>query len=996
MIGAAAALGVLLICLWLARGPLGVWAATDYLRRRGVPAQITLERLTLSGFKGGLRLGTAADPDLVARDVEADYALFPGRKLGLHVTAVRLSDVTVKLAYDGKRLRYGSLQKLIDDALAAPPSALPGPRIRFDRATVRLTTPAGAVVLAGGGEIDDARVKRLSLSLNAPRLTAGAVAAEDVTGVLTATGDNRLRGRLSLAARTAKTGEAKAEALTLVLNADVPYGRDDKLSGAATANAVLNAASLTAAAWAGEGVSARLDLSGALAGTFAAPRYHGVASVAAETETAHGPGLGLATTGLTLASQTLDLGYDRAGLAARGPVAGRVSAGSGAVDIGGRRLWLDGLNARGSGDIALTPAGFAVALAGAMDGRGGFGAADARALADTIAPPNLDPVSNAALRKALARLRLIAPRYQVAVDTAGTRLALPQPARVAFDGGVLTLASATASAGATATGGAVHVSLAGAGLPKLDLTVNRYSAASGGLEATGRLTVDGALFGLRGAHFAPDFRLTQGARGLQIALAGCTPFTLDAYGAPDPILKSAKGQLCPARQPLILARGAGWRAAGLLADVQTALPTAQAALANGGGSVDIQGAAGAPPRGDIVLAQGRLTDIAAAKRFEPLNVSGRFALNGDLISGDVGAGPSRPIATAHIVHDIAKGTGRAVLVPTTITFAPDGLQPGQLSPTTTLLTKVSGAASASATVAWTREALDGTASVSTQGLDLTTPAGRMTGLKGGVDLTSLVPALVTAPDQHLTAARLDAVTPLTDLDLRFSMSGDTIKLAAASATLAKGKASLDPMTLSLAPNAPLGGTLRLADVDLGEIVAGFNLSDSVTIQARIEAVLPFNLSPDGLRFKEGRIAATGPGRLSIKRAALTGVAASAAEPAPGAPPSSLAPAPTQTNAVQDFAYQALENLAFDALDAKVDSRPQGRLGIVFHLKGRNDPPTARKARIKLRDLLRGTAFDKSIPLPSGTPVDLTLDTSLNFDDLMAAYARIGRSDAVQP
>ena len=43
---------------------------------------------------------------------------------------------------------------------------------------------------------------------------------------------------------------------------------------------------------------------------------------------------------------------------------------------------------------------------------------------------------------------------------------------------------------------------------------------------------------------------------------------------------------------------------------------------------------------------------------------------------------------------------------------------------------------------------------------------------------------------------------------------------------------------------------------------------------------------------------------------------------------------------------------------------------------------------------RGTAFNRPIPLPSGTPVDLTLDTSLNFDDLMAAYAR--RSDPVQP
>jgi hypothetical protein len=1026
MIGLAAALAVLLICLWLARGPIGVWAATDYLRRRGVASQITVERLTLDGFKGGLRLGPADDPDLVAKDIEADYALFPGRKLGLRVTAVRLADVTVKLAYDGRALRYGSLTRLIEDALAAPPTALPGPRIQFDRATVRLTAPMGAVVLAGAGVIDDARIKRLNLTLTAPRLAAAPYAAQGVTGTLTATGDDRLRAQLSLAARAVTAGAAKADTVTLILTADAPYGRDDRLSGAATAGAVLRAGGLTAAGWTGEGGSLRLDLSGALAGTLATPRYNGVTALAVEAETLRGPGVGLAGARLTLASQTLTvayekagisardpiagsavagsgavevggrrrtlaLAYDKAGISARGPIAGAV-AGSGAVDLGGRRLSLDALTVRGSGDMSIDPAGFNAALAGAAEGRGGFGAADARALADMIAPPNLDPISNAALRKALSRLRLAAPRVSVAVDKGGTRLILPQPARIAFNGGAVTVASASAATDAKATSGALKARLAAADLPRLDLTVSRYSAASGGLVASGRLAVDGALFGLRGARTAADFRLTQNAQGLRVDLTGCGPFTVESYGAPEAILKDVKGELCPSQRPLVQAQGAGWRSGVRLADVETALPTAEASLAAGAGEADIRGAGGAPLRGDIVLTAGNLTDKAAAMRFAPLKVAGRFALNGDVVTGDVGAGPSTPVATAQLTHNIATGEGRAVLAPSTITFAPDGLQPGQLSPAAVLLTKVSGAAQASATVTWTRQALDGVASVSTQGLDLTTPAGRVSGLKGAVDLTSIVPVLVTAPDQRLTVARLEAVTPLTDLDIRFSMNGDVITLGAASATLAKGKATLDPMTLSLLPNAPLSGTLRLADVDLGEVVEGFNLSDSVTIQARIEALLPFNLSPEGLRFKEGRIAATGPGRLSIKRAALTGVAASATEAAPGAPP----PPPTQVNAVQDFAYQALENLAFDELDAKVDSRPEGRLGVIFHLKGRNDPPVAQKARISVMDLARGTAFDKPIPLPKGTPVDLTLDTSLNFDDLMAAYSRIGRSDAVQP
>ena len=63
-----------------------------------------------------------------------------------------------------------------------------------------------------------------------------------------------------------------------------------------------------------------------------------------------------------------------------------------------------------------------------------------------------------------------------------------------------------------------------------------------------------------------------------------------------------------------------------------------------------------------------------------------------------------------------------------------------------------------------------------------------------------------------------------------------------------------------------------------------------------------------------------------------------------------------------------------------------------------------KARIGLMDLIRGTAFNKRIALPAKTPVELTLDTSLNFDELLAAWqnaykaqsATATRSAPVQP
>ncbi len=205
---------------------------------------------------------------------------------------------------------------------------------------------------------------------------------------------------------------------------------------------------------------------------------------------------------------------------------------------------------------------------------------------------------------------------------------------------------------------------------------------------------------------------------------------------------------------------------------------------------------------------------------------------------------------------------------------------------------------------------------------------------------------------------------------------------------------LDPLDLLYAPGSPMNGAVRLVQIDLGALIERFNLADKVAIEARIDGTVPFAFTNGALKLDKGYIFATGPGRLSIKREALTGAVATAAAPtsdAPGAPP----PAPAvATGGVQDIAYQALENLAFDKLEATIVSQPQGRLGVLFKINGRNDPPGGGQVRIGLFDLLRGRALD-NFTLPKGTPVNLTLDTSLNFDELLAAYNQRGRSEPVQ-
>ncbi len=90
----------------------------------------------------------------MAEDVEDRPRHSPAASLACRVTKIRVSDVTASSPTTARSLRAGSLQKLIEDVLAAP-HILPGPQVTFERATVRLATPAGARALAGNGVIDD-------------------------------------------------------------------------------------------------------------------------------------------------------------------------------------------------------------------------------------------------------------------------------------------------------------------------------------------------------------------------------------------------------------------------------------------------------------------------------------------------------------------------------------------------------------------------------------------------------------------------------------------------------------------------------------------------------------------------------------------------------------------------------------------------------------------------------------------------------------------------
>jgi len=130
-----------------------------------------------------------------------------------------------------------------------------------------------------------------------------------------------------------------------------------------------------------------------------------------------------------------------------------------------------------------------------------------------------------------------------------------------------------------------------------------------------------------------------------------------------------------------------------------------------------------------------------------------------------------------------------------------------------------------------------------------------------------------------------------------------------------------------------------------------------------------------------------PGRLSIQPEVFDDLGAGGGANSADLPP----------NTMPDLVYQAMQDLAISNLRAEVNSLDNGRLGVYFRIGGRHDPPEREEMRMTIMDLIRRDFMSKKLNLPSDTPIDLTLDTTWNANQIIAdllEYARRGETPAL--
>lgn len=597
--------------------------------------------------------------------------------------------------------------------------------------------------------------------------------------------------------------------------------------------------------------------------------------------------------------------------------------------------------------------------------------ATVRAGSDLLRLPSVgDPVLARTLEGNLSRLDV---RFagQASRRFGKTQFQLTAPLEITGERGarlsVTELALAQDQDGAATS---LRASLAGAGLPRLDLASRNVAFSPKGLSGAFAIGADFSYAMLRNARLRADGVQVSWQDGRLLAQASsCAQVSLVALhpGASD-LAKSIAASVCPvAGQPLLAASGKTWALRAAVQGMTAILPLTNTRLDGAAAALAFDGKVGTIG-GTVALAAGRMTDLTPAPRFHPLLGSGLIALKDGVFHGNIAVSDSKKnlLGETSFTHTLASGAGTAHVSAPKITFAPDHLQPQDISPLLAPLRRAEGSARFEGDIGWTQGGLTSSGTLAMDSLDFMTPLGKAHAIKTTISLVSLLPP-VTAPDQQIAISRIDWTLPFTGISLRFGVGEGALQVRSIDTDFAEGHASLGAFTIKLSDPAHLAGTIQFKSIALNSLITASNLGEKVRMEGKVSGNVPFTVTPEGFRIRDGHVAADGSGRLSFDRSLWT----------QGGP---------AANAVQDFAYQALEYLAFDSLSADLNSIPGGRLQVVFKIKGRSDPPKTQTADVAVSDILNGTALYKPIPLPSGTPIDLTLDTSLNFDELLKSYA----------
>ena len=918
-----------------------------YLAALGVTSKIETTRLSLNEVSAHVRLGLPASPDATGA-IDAAIAW-----VGLtpRIRSVHVSDAHLRTRFDGRRLSVGAGDKLVDFVLNRPSGRTP-PDITVDETAVVIETPQGRLELTVDAMVGSGVVRTLHARLLPAELRGGNLTAGIQGGTVRVESDT---GRLNLQAEVAGR---------VLVNASGTPARLEHLQ------VRVDGADLKLNTVRGLDVTGHLKVQ-------AEARSVEVGTLAADRITAT---LDAPTSRLT-PSQSLIQASLLAGLQAEGL---RVRLDEGTAVIRQAQVRMRG-NMKSDSHRPEADGRVDVHLVGEVpDGI-------ARRLALRVPLLSREPRRVSALVAAARSVDATVEGIHATYNSGHLGLSLGRPASLSGGNGLRVLLEPRSPTelldGDLVAGrftGAFKLRAAGGGMPSVRLAVQSYALGAGG---DGRPVVSAKLGvgarlstgSLHGLAVAADGTLQAEGGRYRVFIQNCANISLDKLALTNFDVVGVKTQLCGAQTPWLVGDERSWAVHSRWRSFSASLPAWNTAVANGAGRLDLSGSTRGMSGGELKMASLQIDDRSPAPRFAPLHVQGTFALEDRTFAGTLElalASSGQSLGRIRASHSLSAGSGQARVELSRLEFVSGGLQPSQLSPLLQPLARAHGRTGFEGTVSWTAAGkLSSRGLLRIEDFGFSSAAGEVTRVNANIDLTSLIP-LQSAPHQRVSVGEIATLLPVTELSGQFELLPTAVNIEQTRMNFAGGKITLDPVTLSFDPKAKTSATVRLQDIDLNKLVAASSLSDRLKADVHVSGAIPFSKSVDGLQVTHGFVSSTGPGRLEISRRIWS------------------EQAETPGNAIRDFAYQALEHLQVEELDGTLNSLPDGRLGLILHIRGRHDPPVAVPTRIGILDFLRGHAFDRPVPLPKGTPIDLTLDSSLNFEGLLDTYR--AASSAVHP
>lgn len=544
--------------------------------------------------------------------------------------------------------------------------------------------------------------------------------------------------------------------------------------------------------------------------------------------------------------------------------------------------------------------------------------------------------------------------------------------------------------------GGFILTTAGEALPPLELRVADLGFSGPERALGGRLNLVSTLnvAPVYGARFDADAHFVSTPEGTRVTLDACEAVQAERADIGGR-MTDVTLRLCPGDRPILAMTNGQWRSEGRFEALTANAPDYQVRAADGEGRFAAYAFADAPGLGfEAGLKTVKVTDALETARFYPVLVSGnvtqgRKALDGrfavTVADAAVQARLGASLADVVLRSDVATGAGRADITAANLKFAPQQLQPLDLSPMLAGLVQrdATGKADFRGFFAWSKAGSESGGVLALDEMGFTGPAGFMEGVNGRLVFTSLSP-LLSGPGQSLSVRSVTSLVPLKDVRASMQFAGDYLKLENAQVTSEGGDFNLAPMEVPFDLTKGFGGELRFEKVDFGKVVASSPFAKDVSFKGFVSGKWPFEYRDGKLSIHKGYLLGEGPGHLSIRRGATTQVAADGGVTAEAPTPVAV-PQHAPENAIVGMAYQAMEDMAYDELSAAVNTDDKGLLNFNFRITGRYDPPQRKEAKIRMIDYLRGVWMEKPIDLPSGTPVNLNLDVNYNLDEFLKDY-----------